>query len=108
VRCLLDLAARLLEAPLPVGLGLLARTLRAGLCSSSRLRASSRAWSASSIAWRMRSRRSSICFWIGPNANRFSAYSTMKKKIRVQIIRPGMIFVRGLDVPSTREACVIS
>ena len=44
-------------------------------CSSSSLRASSRARSASSIDCRIRSRRSSIVFWIGPNANRLSTKS---------------------------------
>src|SRR5919109_490214 len=37
-------------------------------CSWSSLRASSRAWSASSSERLMRSRRSSMSFWIGPNA----------------------------------------
>ncbi len=88
---LLDLALRLLETALAVLLGLLAHALaldvgdlarlgedRLGLALrladqlamllEQALRASSRARSASSIVWRMRSRRSSIIFWIGPKA----------------------------------------
>jgi hypothetical protein len=53
------------------------------------LRASSRARSASSIDWRIRSRRSSIAFWIGPNANAFSTKSAIRKQTIVQIISPG-------------------
>jgi hypothetical protein len=78
-----DLALRLLEPPLPVGLGLVldALTLRLGdttglgedllglpACLSSSLRASLRVCSASSMDCRMRSRRSSMTRWIGPNA----------------------------------------
>ena len=37
----------------------------------------------------MRSRRSSIVFWIGPNANRLSTKNVIPNAISVQIIRPG-------------------
>ena len=83
--------ARLLEAPLALLLGLLAHPLALRVGDPARLgedllglgrapgrsapgapraalRASSRALSASSIDCRIRSRRSSISFWIGPNA----------------------------------------
>ena len=65
-------------------------------CSSSSLRASSRAFSASSIERRIRSRRSSIIFWIGPNAYFFSTKSVIRKQTRVQIIRPGTTLIRSL------------
>ena len=65
-------------------------------CSSSSLRASSRALSASSIERRICSRRSSISFWMAPNANLRSTTKTITKKMIVQIISPGMILVSGL------------
>src|SRR5579864_1833263 len=65
-------------------------------CSSSRLRASSRALSASSIERRICSRRSSISFWIAPNAYLRRTRKTITKKMIVQIISPGMILVSGL------------
>src|SRR5579884_2108261 len=71
-------------------------------CSSSRLRASSRALSASSIDRRMCSRRSSSIFWTGPKAYRFNTKNVMKKNTRVHSIRPGMIFVSGLLAASIR------
>ena len=58
-------------------------------CCSRRPRASSRALSASSTAARIRSRRSSIVFWIGPNANCLSTKNVSAKQISVQIISPG-------------------
>ena len=65
------------------------------LCSSSSLRASARACSASSTAERMRSRRSSIIFWIGPNANFLSTKKVIAKQTSVQIIRPGTTSISG-------------
>jgi hypothetical protein len=41
-----------------------------------------------------------MTFWIGPKAYRFSTKNVMKKNTRVQIIRPGMIFVSGLVAAS--------
>jgi hypothetical protein len=38
---------------------------------------------------RIRSRRSSIVFWIGPKAYRLSTKSVIAKQTIVQIIRPG-------------------
>src|SRR3569833_1001722 len=66
-------------------------------CSSRRFRASSRAWSASSIDRRICSRRSSIVFWIGPNAYFLSTNSVIKNAMIVQIIRPGVTWMRALD-----------
>src|SRR4051794_6702652 len=66
-------------------------------CSSSRLRASWRALSASSIDRRICSRRSSIIVWIGPNAYFLSTKNVMKNATIVQIIRPGVTWMRALD-----------
>src|SRR6476659_518253 len=63
-------------------------------CCSRSSRASSRALSASSTAARMRSRRASIVFWIGPNANLRRTKNVIAKQIRVQIIRPGTTSIR--------------
>ena len=65
-------------------------------CSSSSLRASSRARSASSIDWRIRSRRSSIAFWIGPNAYLLRTKNVIANATSVQIIRPGMTLISAL------------
>src|SRR6185295_6004949 len=65
----------------------------ARFCSSSS-RASLRALSASSTAWRMRSRRSSIVRWIGPNAYFRSTKNAIAKQTSVQIIRPGTTSIR--------------
>src|SRR5207253_5283381 len=51
--------------------------------------------SASSIDCRIRSRRSSIIFWIGPNAYRFSTKSVIRKQTIVQIISPGVTEMSG-------------
>jgi hypothetical protein len=55
-----------------------------------------RAFSASSSARRIRSRRSSITFWIGPNANRFRTKNVSAKQMSVQIMSPGMGSIRAL------------
>ena len=70
------------------------------LCSSSRARASSRTRSASSTDCRIRSRRSSISFWIGPKAYRRSTKKVIAKAMIVQIIRPGMIWTSGFVASS--------
>src|SRR4051794_6298931 len=67
------------------------------LCSSSRLRASSLALSASWIANSMRSRRASISCWIGPNAYLRSTKYVMPKQTIVQIISPGVTWISGFD-----------
>ena len=72
-------------------------------CSSSIRCASSRARSASSIDWRIRSRRSSIVFWIGPNAYRLSTNSVIRKQTIVQIISPGVTWMSGFEA-STESA----
>ena len=46
---------------------------------------------------RIRSRRSSIAFWIGPNANRLSTKSVIRKQTIVQIISPGVTWISGFD-----------
>ena len=66
-------------------------------CCSRSSRASSRALSASSTAARIRSRRSSIVFWIGPNANFRSTKNVIAKQISVQIISPGTTSIRPPD-----------
>jgi hypothetical protein len=43
----------------------------------------------------MRSRRSSIVFWIGPKANFFSTKNVIAKQTSVQIIRPGTTSISG-------------
>src|SRR6187551_274022 len=64
---------------------------------SSRSRASLRALSASSTAWRIRSRRSSIVFWMGPNANFLSTKNVIANAISVQIMRPGTTLIRSFE-----------
>ena len=119
-----DLLLRLLEAPLPVGLGLLADALALGIatacgprrgspprrpwpcrsaCGAPRaaLRASSRARSASSSDSRIRSRRSSIAFWIGPNAYRLRTNNAIRKQTIVQIISPGVTLISALAATSS-------
>ena len=56
--------------------------------------------SASSIDRRIRSRRSSIVFWIGPKAYFFSTKSVIANAISVQIIRPGTTLIRALAATS--------
>ena len=107
----LDVPARLLDAPLPLGVEPPVRrrcwssaTRRASAsissawtraaASASRCCATSssdaiRAWSAASSASRMRSRRLSIAVWMGPNATRLSTKNVIAKQISVQIMRPG-------------------
>src|SRR5581483_5091916 len=63
-------------------------------CCSSSSRASARALSASAIAFSIRSRRSSITLWIGPNAYLRSTKNVTPKAISVQIIRPGTTLIR--------------
>src|SRR6188768_299217 len=69
-------------------------SLHDALPISTSSRASLRALSASSTAWRMRSRRSSIVFWIGPNAYLRSTKNVIANAISVQIIRPGTTSIR--------------
>src|SRR5262249_38743008 len=76
-------------------------------CSSSSWCASSRALSASSSDWRIRSRRWSIAFWIGANAYRLSTKSVIRKQMIVQIISPGVTWISGfvasgIRAPQTR------
>ena len=48
----------------------------------------------------MRSRRSSMIFWIGPNAQRLSTKKATPKQTIVQIISPGVTWISGLDASS--------
>ena len=73
---------------------------RIARCCSSSSRASLRALSASSTAWRIRSRRSSIVFWIGPNAYLRRTKNAIPKQISVQIMRPGTTSIRPLPPSS--------
>ena len=72
------------------------------LCSSSSRCASSRALSAASIELLDRlAGASSIIFWIGPNAYRFSTKSAIRKQTIVQIISPGVTEMSGFAATST-------
>ena len=122
-----DLLARVLEPPLALGLGLLLRAVDLRIGDLARLREdvgrlraclredrpvlleqlarlASRALSASSTAWRIRSRRSSIVFWIGPNAYFRSTKNAIAKQISVQIMRPGTTSIRPLPPSSVPSA----
>ena len=74
----------------------------ARFCSSSS-RASLRALSASSTACRMRSRRASIVFWIGPNAYFLSTKKVIPNATSVQIMRPGTTLIRSLFDSAARR-----
>ncbi len=76
----------------------------ARFCSSS-CRASLRALSASSTACRMRSRRSSIVFWMGPKAYFLSTKNAIPKQMSVQIMRPGTTSIRPLPPSSESAVC---
>jgi len=56
----------------------------------------------------MRARRSSIIFWIWENAKRLRIQKVSRKKMTVQIIKPGMILVSGLELASIGVSCVIT
>ena len=48
----------------------------------------------------MRSRRSSMIFWIGPKAYLRSTKNVIPKQISVQIIRPGTTSISGFAATS--------
>jgi hypothetical protein len=89
----LSLLLRFLLDPRMSAASLLALAMSARCCSRS-CWASARAWSASSTALRIRSRRSSIARWIGPKAHFLRTKNVIVKQTSVQIMRPGTTWIR--------------
>src|SRR5579864_223271 len=99
MRCSID--SRVLRASLRISSASLRACPINRRCSSSSLRASSRALSASSSERRTCSRRSSMSAWMRPNAYLRRTKKTIRKRMIVQIISPGIIRVSGLETASS-------
>src|SRR5579862_3734188 len=96
-----SIESRVLRASLRISSAWLLASPISRRCSSSRLFAWSRALSASSIERRICCWRSSMSRWIEPNAYFRRTKKTIRKKMIVQIISPGMIFVSGLEAATS-------